>query len=76
MGKWDSIHYLVKAVCNSDEHMSGSLGIQSWLAGFNRSFVSPTTEQLAQLNNALEECCELLDEETQEQLRFSTRGFS
>ena len=78
LGKWDSIHFMVRAVCDSDEDITGisRFGVQRWLARFNRSFLSPTPEQLAQLDNALEECGGLLDEKTQEQLRFSMRGFS
>jgi HEAT repeat protein len=78
LGKWDRIHYFLRAVCDSNEDVAtmGREGIQGWLGGFNRSFQSPTREQLAQLNNALEECGCLLDEQTQEQLHFSMRAFS
>ncbi len=38
-------------------------------------FRSPTSEQLAQLGNALAECDGLLDEKTRERLRFYTKGF-
>ena len=78
LGKWDSIHFMVRAVCDSDHDRTGMsrFGIQRWLARFNRSFLSPTPEQLAQLNNALDECGDLLDDQTVEQLRFSMKGFN
>ena len=78
LGKWDSIHYMVRAVCDSDKDITemSRFGVQRWLARFNRSFLSPTPDQLGQLNNALEECGGRIDEKTQEQLRFSMRGFS
>jgi HEAT repeat protein len=78
LGKWDSIHYMLRAVCDSDEEITAMSrsGIQRWLARFNRSFLSPKPDQLGQLNNALEECGGRIDEKTQEQLRFSMRGFS
>jgi HEAT repeat protein len=78
LGKWDSIHFMVRAVCDSDEDLTGMsrFGIQRWLARFNRSFLSPTGEQLAQLNDALEECGDLLDAKTVEQLHFSMKGFN
>ena len=78
LSKWDSIGYLVRALCDADEaivEMSRS-GIQRWLARFNRSFSSPTAEQIAKLRSALEECGNRIDEATQEQLWFSLRGFS
>ncbi|HLA09571.1 MAG TPA: HEAT repeat domain-containing protein [Pyrinomonadaceae bacterium] len=78
LGKWESIHYLVRAVCDSDEDITAMsrFGIQRWLARFNRSFLSPTPEQLAQLNNALKECGDQLYNETMEQLQFSMKGFN
>jgi len=77
LGKWDSIYYLVTAVRDSDEAIASMsrAGIQRWLARFNRSFTTPTDGQLARLDNALEESGSLLDEASQEQLRFSTKGF-
>jgi HEAT repeat protein len=78
LSKWESIYYLVKAVRDSDEAIAGRsrFGIQRWLAKFNRSFSSPTPEQLARLGSALEEGGNLLDEATLEQLRFVMKGFN
>jgi HEAT repeat protein len=78
MGKWDSIHFMVRAVCDSDDDIVGlsRSGIQRWLARFDRSFLSPTPQQLAQLDNALKACGGLLDEMTRQQLHFSMKGFT
>ena len=78
LGKWDSIYYLLRAVRDADEVMAcmSRFAIQRWLARFNRSFSSPTPEQLTRLGNALEEGGNLLDDRTVDQLRFSTRGFN
>jgi len=77
LGKWDSIYYLLRALRDSDEAIAGisRFGIQRWLARFNRSFTSPTPEQLARLGNTLEEGSNMLDDRTVEQLRFSMRSY-
>jgi HEAT repeat protein len=78
MNKWDSIYYLVRTACQSEKDIAdiSRFGIQRWLARFNRSFLLPTPEQIAKLSNALDECGILLDEQTENQLRFSIRGFN
>lgn len=78
LSKWESIYYLVRAIRDSDEAIAGMslFAIQRWLARFNRSFSLPSIEQLTMLRNALEEGANLLDEKTQEQLRFSIRSFN
>ena len=75
--KWESISYLVRALCETDEDivMKSRLGIQRWLYRFNRSFSAPSSEQLARLTEALERCGKLIDETTHEQLRFVMKGF-
>jgi len=75
--KWESISYLVRGVCDADESIvnMSRLGIERWLYRFNRSFSTPSSEQLANLTDALEECGTLLDEKTRQELSFSTRGF-
>jgi hypothetical protein len=69
---------MVRALCDSNEEITDMtrFGIQRWLARFNRSFLSPTHQQLEELVDAIQQCGGLLDEKTQEQLRFSIRGFS
>lgn len=76
LGKWDSIFYLLRAVRDSDEAIAGMsrFAIQRWLARFNRSFSSPTHEQLARLLNALDEGSSLFDDSTVEQLLFSIKS--
>jgi HEAT repeat protein len=71
--KWDSIYYLVKAIGDPDEAVvdMSRFGIKRWLAGFNRTFTLPSGGQVARLNTALEDCDDLLDEETKKQIRFS-----
>lgn len=78
LSKWDSIHFMVRALCDSDDDLTGMsrFGIERWLARFNRSFSSPMREQLAQLDTALGECGHLLDEKTRQQLRFSMKSSS
>jgi hypothetical protein len=77
LGKWDSIYYLLRAVRDFDEAIAerSRFAIQRWLSRFNRDFSSPTPEQWARLDIALEEDGNLLDDGTVEQLRFSLAGF-
>lgn len=75
--KWESIAYLIRAVCDVDEVIVelSRLAIRRWLIRFNRSFTSPAPEQLARLKDALEQCGRLLDEATREQMAFSIKGY-
>lgn len=75
VSKWEGISFMVKALCDADEEVanSGRLGIQHWLWRFNRRFSAPTPEQLAKLGSALEECGNLLDKKTRDELRFAMK---
>jgi len=75
--KWESIAYLIRAVCDADEVIVelSRWAIRRWLIRFNRSFTSPTPEQLARLKDALAQCGKLLNEATREQLAFSIKGY-
>jgi hypothetical protein len=75
--KWESIAYLVRAVCDTDDGIVelSRLAIRRWVIRFNRSFTSPTPKQLSRLRDALEQCGKLLDEATQKQLSFSIKGY-
>ena len=77
LGKWDTISLLIRALSDKDEviiDMSRS-AIEHWLRRFNRSFSSPTPQQLRKLKDALRECDNLLDEETKDHLLFLMKGF-
>lgn len=75
--KWESISYLVSVLCDADEDIvqMSRVAIRRWLNHFNRSFSSPTVEQVAKLKTALENCGKLVDEKTLDQLRFALKGF-
>ena len=70
--KWESIAYLTRAVCDTDEDIVelSRMAIRRWLIRFNRSFTSPTSDQIARLRSALESCGWLLDEKTLQLLSF------
>ncbi len=75
--KWDSISYLLNTLCDPNENvvMMSRSAIDDWLGSFNRSFSSPTQDQLAAIRDALERCGHLLDESSLERLQFSLKGF-
>lgn len=78
LSKWDSIPYLVQAVRDPDNNIRvmSKTAIQRWLKHFNKSFSSPTSEQLANFDNALSQSHNLLDDQTAEELRFTIRSFN
>ncbi len=74
--KWESISYLVRACCETDDDMiaRSRLAVDNWLGSFNRDFSTPTAEQVAKLKEALETCGASLTEATREQLQFILRA--
>jgi HEAT repeat protein len=75
--KWDSIRYLLNALCETDENVIdvGRTAVDGWLGYFNRSFSSPTPDQLTAARDALEKCGHALNETTRERLQFSLKTF-
>jgi len=70
--KWESISYLVRSVSENDDEIVelSRMAIRRWLIRFNRSFTSPTSEQLARVRDAVESWGALLDEKTEQLLSF------
>ena len=77
LAKWESIAYLVRALCETDQTvvMLSRFAIRRWSIRFNRSFSTPSAEQVARLRDALERCGRLLDEQTQAELWFSIKDY-
>ena len=75
--KWESISYLVRTGRETDEDivLASRNAISGWLGDFNRSYATPSAEQVAKLNEALDTCGEFIDEDTHQQLRFTLRSF-
>ena len=78
LSKWDSICYLLRALHTADENVLNStrFWIKHWLTRFNRSFVSPTEEQVGELLQLLDQTGGAVDEDTRQQLSFAFRSFS
>jgi len=77
INKWDSINFLIQSLiipsdCSVDRSRSY---IARWFARYNRSFATPTPEQLSRLRNTLSQCSLLLDAETQWQMESLLKGF-
>lgn len=77
LDKWDSIYYLLKTLQNSEEKLVSLIKfwIQDWLGRFNRSFVTPTGEQVAGILRGLDECGERMEVDLRDQLFFALRSF-
>ena len=77
LNKWDSIYYLFNAITGEDKLIASQsrLAIRAWISRFNRSFVSPTSEQSARIKVAIAKCDGLLDDKMETQLLFVMKGF-
>lgn len=78
LGKWESVPLILRALTDSDEDIAAMsrAAIARWLGRVNRSFSSPTPEQLRRLRDELANVDNLIDEETREQLLFSLKGLN
>jgi hypothetical protein len=73
VGKWTSLPYLIRAICDKDDgivQMATRL-LKRWLLSSNRYFVTPTIEQLAEIQGTLEVCQVGLGEEERRQILFA-----
>jgi HEAT repeat protein len=77
LGKWDSIYFMVKATSASDEEVAAKarLSIERWLLRFNRTFYTPTPEQVIKIMNVLKDSGSHLDDKTRQDLGFCIKGF-
>ena len=78
LNKWDAIALLVPSLIDSDPSIVALTKgyIDRWSARFNRSFVTPTPEQLARLHAVLVECRTPRCKEVQElQSLLNSRGY-
>ena len=77
ISKWDSINFLIQSLTNqSDSCVDLSRRyIARWFARYNRSFVTPTPEQLSRLRNTLSKCNLLLSPGTERQIQSLLKSF-
>ena len=78
LSKWDSLYYLLKALHNSEQRVVdlSHFWIQDWLDRFNRSFVSPTREQVDRIVNAIDDSRNVIPEDSRQALLFALKSFS
>jgi HEAT repeat protein len=77
INKWDSINFLIRSLTSrSDSCVDLSRAyIARWFARYNRSFVSPTPEQLLRLKHTLNQCNLLLSSGTQREIDYLLKSF-
>ena len=70
INKWDSITFLVQSLTDQNDSFVdlSRRYISRWFARYNRSFATPTPEQISRLRNVLSRCNLLLSSGTQRQL--------
>jgi hypothetical protein len=77
LGKWESITYLVEALCTKDEELKelAKKYVRRWQSQFNRSFTTPTAEQVKGLSRAISRCGPFVEPAVKELLEYSIRTF-
>src|SRR5215470_5326680 len=77
INKWDSINFLILSLMSpSDPCVDLSRRyIARWFARYNRSFMTPTPEQLSRLRNTLNQCNLLLSAGAQRQIESLLESF-
>ncbi|HLZ00179.1 MAG TPA: hypothetical protein VKT33_14055 [Candidatus Angelobacter sp.] len=75
LSKWESIGYLVEALCADNECLKklAETYVRRWHWQFNRSFAAPANEQMERLKAAIERCGDRLDQPVRELLEFTSR---
>ena len=75
LGKWESITYLIGALCTEDEQLRelANKYVRRWQWQFNRSFTTPTAEQIKGLSQAISRCGPFLEQPVKELLEYSIR---
>lgn len=71
--KWESIPWILRALGDRDEHVRHNARsyLTRWQNGFNRAGRQPTSEQLAEMREALEQVADALDPRMLTWLRFA-----
>jgi HEAT repeat protein len=77
LGKWESITYLIEALCTGDEELKelAKKYVRRWQWQFNRSFTTPTAEQVKGLSRAISRCGPFVEQPVKELLEYSIRAF-
>jgi len=77
LGKWESIVYIIEALCTEDQELKelAKKYVRRWQLQFNRSFTTPTAEQVKGLSRAISRCGAFVDQPVKELLEFSIRAF-
>lgn len=75
--KWDSLGYILElcASLNDEIKQIGNLGLAKWIMRYNRSFTSPSKEQLAFINEAMFKFGNSLRESEREFIEFNLKVF-
>ena len=77
ISKWDSITFLIQSLTDQNDSCVelSQRYIVRWFTRYNRSFATPTAEQLSRLRNVLSRCNLLLSSGTKRQLDSVLKSF-
>jgi len=77
ISKWDSITFLIQSLTDQNDSCVelSQRYIVRWFSRYNRSFATPTAEQLSRLKNVLSRCNLLLSSEAQRELDSLLKSF-
>lgn len=77
LSKWYALKYILE-FCASDEEVITNIGtcyLQKWIVQYNRSFVSPSNEQLNSIKKALTEFGPKINENVRNFIKFNLKAF-
>jgi hypothetical protein len=78
LSKWDAIIYIIEFYVNKEESEISRLGkanFISWIVNFNRTFDSPTKNQIASIKNTLSKYGSKLEKSEVREIEFCIKGF-
>lgn len=76
--KWDSIIYIIEFYVNKADSEISKLGkakLTNWIENFNRTFDSPTMEQIVSINKTLAKYSRMLEKRELREIEFSIKSF-
>lgn len=78
LSKWDAIIFIIEFYVNKDESEISRLGkayLINWIVNFNRTFYSPTTNQIDSINNILKKYGSELEKSELREIQFCIKSF-
>lgn len=78
LSKWSSIRYIIEFCADNNESISliGQRDLESWTILYNCSFTKPSTKQINEIREALENFASFIKARDKEFIEFCIRDFT